>query len=154
MSTEYFKIGEVAELLNTTVRTIRYYEEEGLLTPHRTDGGTRLYSRQHVDRLKAIIHLAENGFSLDVIRLIGTVRTRCATGDEGSRKVAGTVDRAIRDTEEQIENLKRLKSELKAAYRQIEKCAGCKNKPSSQGCPTCPVNKNLNKIGVLNLIWE
>lgn len=154
MSTEFFKIGEVAETLNTTVRTIRYYEEEDLLTPHRTDGGTRLYSRQHVDRLKAIIHLAENGFSLDVIRLIGTVRTSCATGDEGSIKVAGVINRTIKDTEDQIANLKKLKSELKAAYRQVEKCAGCKNEPSSQGCPICPVNKNLRKIEVLNLIWE
>jgi DNA-binding transcriptional MerR regulator len=154
MTSDYLKISEVADVLKTTVRTIRYYEEEGLLEPHRTDGGTRLYSQQNVDRLKAIIHLAENGFSLDVIRLIGTVRTTCSTGDEGSKKVAGTINSAIKDTEDQIENLKKLKSELKAAYKQLEKCAGCKNEPSSQGCPTCPVNKNLGKIKVLNLIWE
>ncbi|MCP3851392.1 MAG: MerR family transcriptional regulator [Gammaproteobacteria bacterium] len=43
MSTHFFKIGDVAEKLKTTVRTIRYYDEEGLLVPHRT-GGTRLYS--------------------------------------------------------------------------------------------------------------
>ena len=84
MSIKYFKIGDVAKLLNTTVRTIRYYEEEGLLLPHRTDGGTRLYLEHHVDRLKAILHLAENGFSLDVIGLIATTRDTCLTGDEGS----------------------------------------------------------------------
>lgn len=154
MTGEYLKIGEVADLLKTTVRTIRYYEEEGLLEPYRTDGGTRLYSRQHMNRLKAIIHLAENGFSLDVIRLIGSVRTACTTGDEGSEKVAAVIDDVINDIEEQIENLKKLKSELKAAHKQVEKCAGCRNEPSSQGCPSCPVNKKLNKIDVLNLIWE
>ena len=154
MSNDYLKIGEVADLLKTTVRTIRYYEEEGLLEPNRTDGGTRLYSHHHVNRLKAIIYLAENGFSLDVIRLIGTVRTSCTTGDEGSEKVAAVIDGAIKDTEGKIENLKKLKSELKAAHRQLEKCAGCWNEPSSQGCPTCPVNKSLNKVEVLNLIWD
>ena len=154
MTSEYLKIGEVADLLKTTVRTIRYYEEEGLLEPFRTDGGTRLYSHQHVNRLKAIVHLAENGFSLDVIRLIGTTRKTCATGDEGSKKVSSVIDRVIKGTEDQIANLKKLKSELKAAHRQVEKCAGCKNVPSSQGCPVCPVNKNLNKIEVLNLVWE
>ena len=81
MTTEYFKIGEAAEILKTTVRAIRYYEEEGLLVPHRTDGGTRLYSEQHIDRLKAILHLADNGFSLEVIGLIGSTRQTCATGD-------------------------------------------------------------------------
>ncbi len=154
MSIEHFKIGEVAGMLNTTVRTIRYYEEEGLVLPHRTDGGTRLYSYQHIERLKAIIHLAENGFSLDTIRLIGTVRTTCSTGDEGSRKVAGTIDHAIKDIEAQIDNLKKLKSELSAAYSLVKKCAGCKNEPSSRGCPICPVNNKLSKIEVLNLIWE
>ena len=87
MSTDYFKIGEVAEILKTTVRTIRYYEEEGLLVPHRTDGGTRLYYEQHIDRLKAILHPADNGFSLEVIGLIGNTRQTCATGDEGSKKI-------------------------------------------------------------------
>jgi len=154
MSNDYLKIGEVANLLNTTVRTIRYYEEEGLLNPHKTGGGTRLYSHQHVDRLKAIIHLTKNGFSLDTIRTIGSVRTSCSTGDEGSKKVSGIIDRAIQDIEDQMANLKKLKSELKAASRQVEKCAGCKNEPSSQECPTCPINMNLSKIEVLNLIWE
>lgn len=153
MSNDYLKIGDVAELLNTTVRTIRYYEEEELLEPYRTNGGTRLYSQQHVERLKAIIHLVGNGFSLDIIRLIATVRTTCTTGNEGSRKVAVTINHAVEDIEDQIESLKKLKSELTAASKQVKKCAGCKNEPSSQGCPTCPINKSLSKIEVLNLIW-
>ncbi len=99
MATDYFKIGEVAETLKTTVRTIRYYEEEGLLVPHRTDGGTRLYSEQHIDRLKAIIHLADNGFSLEVIGLIGNTRQTCVTGDEGSKKISGIIADAITDVE-------------------------------------------------------
>lgn len=154
MFNDYLKIGEVADWLKTTVRTIRYYEEEGLLVPYRTEGGTRLYSHFHVNRIKAIIHLAENGFSLEIIRLIGTVRTSCSTGDEGSEKVAVVIDGAIKDTEDKIENLKKLKSQLKAAHKQVKKCAGCRNEPSSQGCPTCPINKSLNKLDVLNLVWD
>jgi len=154
MTTDYFKIGEVAEILNTTVRAIRYYEEEGLLVPHRTDGGTRLYSEQHIDRLKAIIHLADNGFSLEVIGLIGNTRQTCATGNEGSKKISGIIDNAIIDVEEKIINLNALKAELNAAKKLVKKCRGCTNAPSSQDCPDCPVNKNLKKIEVLNLVWE
>ena len=154
MPTDYFKIGEVAEMLKTTVRAIRYYEEEGLLVPHRTDGGTRLYSEQHIDRLKAILHLADNGFSLEVIGLIGNTRQTCATGDEGSKKISGIIDSAITDVEEKIVDLNALKVELNAAKKLIKKCNGCTNAPSSQGCPDCPVNKNLKKIEVLNLVWE
>jgi DNA-binding transcriptional MerR regulator len=154
MPPQYFKIGEVAEMLNTTVRTIRYYEEEGLLAPHRTDGGTRLYSKHHIDRLKSILHLAENGFSLDVIGSIGSTRQTCATGDEGSKKLTGIIDSAISDIEGKIADLKALKSELIASSKLVAKCKGCDNQPSSKGCPECPLNKSLEKIEVLNLIWE
>jgi MerR family transcriptional regulator, Zn(II)-responsive regulator of zntA len=154
MSPEYFKIGEVAEMLNTTVRTIKYYEEEGLLVPHRTDGGTRLYSEHHIDRLRAILHLAGNGFTLDVIGSIGNTRQTCATGDEGSKKLTGIIDSAINDIEGKITDLKALKSELSASRKLVAKCKGCGNEPSSKGCPECPLNKNLSNIEALNLIWE
>ena len=154
MSLKFFKIGEVAGMLNTTVRTIRYYEEEGLLLPHRTDGGTRLYSEHHVNRLKAILQLAENGFSLDVIGLIGSTRETCSTGDESSKKVTEVIDSAISEIEEKISHLNTLKSDLKASRKLVAKCKGCSKKPSSKGCPECPVNQNLGKIEALNLIWE
>jgi len=154
MSDNYLKIGDVADLLKTTVRTIRYYEEERLIEPHRTNGGTRLYGNYHIARLKAIIHLTENGFALDTIRLIAKTRTTCTTGDEGSHKVSNVIELAMKDTENQINKLKKLQSELQAADKQVKKCEGCENVPSSQGCPTCPINKNLRKIEILNLIWE
>ena len=154
MSNHYFKIGDVAEMLNTTVRTIRYYEEEGLLLPHRTDGGTRLYSEHHVDRLKAILHLAENGFSLDAIGLIASARETCSTGDEGSKKVTEVIDNTISRIDEKVSELNTLRSDLKASRKLVAKCKGCSNKPSSKGCPECPVNQSLHKIEALNLIWE
>jgi len=154
MSLEYFKIGDVAELLNTTVRTIRYYEEEGLIAPDRTDGGTRLYSEHHINRLRAILHLADNGFALDVIGLIGSTRQSCSTGNEGSQQLSVIIDVAISDIEEKITDLITLKSELITSKKLVAKCSGCLNEPSSRGCPECPVNQNLKKIEILNLIWE
>lgn len=154
MTLQYYKIGEVAKLLKTTIRTIRYYEEEYLLEPHRTGGGTRLYTDRHIARLKAINHLTENGFTLEVIRLIENTRKTCTTGHEGSKKISKIIDHSIGNIEDDIIKLKALKKELSAAKKQVEKCSGCKNFPSSDGCPSCPVNKNLNKIEILNLVWQ
>ena len=154
MSLNYFKIGEVANLLKITVRTIRYYEEEGLIEPHRTNGGSRLYTEQHINRLKAIIHLTNNGFSLEVVSLIGNTRETCSTGDEGSKKISSIIDNSIADIEAKINNLNILKSELADAKKQVKKCNGCTNEPSSKGCPKCPTNNNLKNIEILNLIWE
>src|SRR5437588_3527643 len=62
------RIGEVAQLTGTTPRTIRYYEEIGLLpgSGERAQGQHRAYSRADVDRVKEIVRLRDLlGLSLD-----------------------------------------------------------------------------------------
>ena len=73
MSAErYLQIGEVAEQLGLTPRTLRYYEEIGLLEhPSRMEGGFRLYSATDIDRLESIVQLKRLlGFSLREIKQV------------------------------------------------------------------------------------
>ena len=64
-------IGEVAKRLGITTRTIRYYEEIGLMgPPERVGGGTRMYGRPEVLRLKFILKLKELGISLKEMQMI------------------------------------------------------------------------------------
>jgi MerR family transcriptional regulator, repressor of the yfmOP operon len=58
-STETLRIGEVARLVGTTPRTIRYYEEKGLLPPagDRAAGKHRLYDEQDVERLRELLRM-------------------------------------------------------------------------------------------------
>jgi len=59
------QIGELAKKLGITTRTIRYYEEIGLMgPPERLGGGTRMFNRDDVLRLKFILKLKELGISL------------------------------------------------------------------------------------------
>lgn len=152
--TNTYKIGELAERLGTTVRTIRYYEEAGLLSPLRSKGGTRHYNDAHVARLHVIRELADSGFSLDAIRLVAKARERCKTGDEGSRKVSVQLDKAILEIDRRLGELQNLKIELDRAKSIIKKCRGCQNRPTSSGCPTCPVKQRRNDIEMLSLIWD
>ncbi|HEX3690486.1 MAG TPA: MerR family transcriptional regulator [Solirubrobacteraceae bacterium] len=65
------RIGEVAELTGTTPRTIRYYEEIGLLgcAPERALGKHRVYTQADVDRVREIIRLRDLlGLSLDQLK--------------------------------------------------------------------------------------
>ena len=64
---DLFSIGELAHQLGTTTRTIRYYEECGLISPQRTDGNQRRYTRKERGRLKLILR-AKGSFSLEEIR--------------------------------------------------------------------------------------
>lgn len=65
------KIGEVSERLGLSLRSIRYYEETGLVSPAaRTAGGFRLYSELDVQRLLLIMQMKPLDFSLDEMRQV------------------------------------------------------------------------------------
>ncbi len=66
----YLQIGEVAERTGVTQRTLRFYEEKGLLKPpSRLEGGFRLYSKEDVQRVEQIRQLQKLlGFSLAEIK--------------------------------------------------------------------------------------
>lgn len=149
-----YKIGEIAELLGTTLRAIRYYEEEGLLEPARSQGGTRYYNHRHIARLRAILRLAQNGFSIESIRQIAGIRETCRTGDEGSDKVGAHLNQEVKRLTAKIQELERLKAELAQAKAMVGKCRGCMNPPSSKGCPTCPVKRYRERLELANLIWD
>lgn len=62
------RINEVEKLLGIPKATIRYYEDEGLLKPSRTDSGYRDYDTQDIENLKRIIVLRKAGISVSSIR--------------------------------------------------------------------------------------
>lgn len=63
------QIGEVAERVGLSLRSVRFYEESGLLTPAaRTDGGFRLYTEEQVERLLLIKRMKPLGFSVEQMR--------------------------------------------------------------------------------------
>ena len=63
------QIGDVAERTGLSLRTIRYYEEAGLVAPStRTNGGFRLYSESDCRRLEIVRRVKPLGFSLDEVR--------------------------------------------------------------------------------------
>ncbi len=67
-----YSISELAREFDISSRTIRFYEEKGLLTPRRTKGNQRIYDRRDRARLKLILRGKRFGYSLDEIsRMIG-----------------------------------------------------------------------------------
>src|SRR5689334_5012958 len=65
-----YGISVAAELVGTGVQTLRLYEARGLLEPERTDGGTRRYSSNDLDRLRRIGDLLEAGLNLAGIAMV------------------------------------------------------------------------------------
>ena len=65
----YMTVGEVAKKTNTTVRTLQYYDKEGVLSPsEESEGGRRLYTNKDIVKLYQIQAMKFLGFSLDDIK--------------------------------------------------------------------------------------
>lgn len=65
-----FGIAVAAELSGTGAQNLRAYERAGLVTPARTDGGTRRYSQRDVDRLRRVTELMEAGLNLAGVAMV------------------------------------------------------------------------------------
>lgn len=69
MTDRHMQIGEVAERTELSIKTIRHYDEVGLVTPsERSVGGFRLYTEADVQRLLVIRRMKPLGFTLDEMR--------------------------------------------------------------------------------------
>ncbi|HVX00776.1 MAG TPA: MerR family transcriptional regulator [Candidatus Babeliaceae bacterium] len=67
----YFSISAVAKMFSVHQQTIRLYEKEGLISPKRSEGNTRLFAEEDVDRLEEIIYLTHTlGINLAGVEMI------------------------------------------------------------------------------------
>ena len=106
------KIGEVARLSGFPVKTIRYYEERGLLEPAaRTETGYRLYSRVEVERLKFIKRAKLLGLKLGEISDLVELAADC-TGGELIPRLEDVLESKLQETRRQITELTAFRDNL------------------------------------------
>lgn len=111
---QFVQIGELAKKLGITTRTIRYYEEIGLMgSPERLGGGTRTYSREDVLRLKFILKLKELGITLNEMQeLAKNFDTNQQTFGKITPKLLEILDAHIGKIDQKIANLASLRKEI------------------------------------------
>jgi DNA-binding transcriptional MerR regulator len=112
---ELSQIGGVAERLGVSTRTIKYYEELGLVSPeNRSPGGFRLYSASDVERLQRILRLKGMGFSLAAIREFLSVRD--AAQEATRERVLAETTEHLRAREREVEErIAKTREDLKSA---------------------------------------
>lgn len=124
---ESLRIGDVAKLVGTTPRTIRYYEEIGLIpqAPDRSSGSHRIYSQDEVERLREAMRLKQLlGISLDELKtLLAAEEARSAVR---AQLRAGGVDapRRRRLLEEALGHIERQLSLVKGRAEELAKLQG------------------------------
>ncbi len=107
----YFSISAVSEMIGIHQQTIRMYEREGLISPKRSDGNTRMFSEEDVERLELIIFYTNKmGVNLAGVEIILKMQK---TID----KLQGKMNNMLSDTENSNKNkLDEFKNEMNDVF--------------------------------------
>ena len=104
----YFSISAVAKMFSVHQQTVRLYEKEGLITPKRSAGNTRLFSEEDIDRLEEVIYLThELGINLAGVEMIFKLKKQIKKMQDDMNKLFDNtqmqLDKEVDQTKENIQ---------------------------------------------------
>jgi DNA-binding transcriptional MerR regulator len=107
-------IGQLAKAVGVSSRTIRYYEELGILPePHRTPGGTRKYPSHYQAYIEAALALKDLGFRLEEIKPLARLALGRSVSSGQRNTAARLVDGRIEELGRQVSVLRRLRDSVR-----------------------------------------
>lgn len=117
-----FQIGEVSEAVGLSIRTIRHYDEMGVVEPSgRSSGGFRLYTDRDVERLRLVKRLKPLQFSLDEIQELLALKAASAANELGEARrerlaaYASTAEERCESLRDQLRTAEDVATDLRAA---------------------------------------
>lgn len=122
-SEEYISIGNLARDTGITTRTLRYYEEMGIMNPPwRVEGSSRIYTAEDVRKLKFILKLKELGLSIKEMQVLDAVYAEAKETDKVIPRLVEMLDNHINTLDEKMAKLSSLRKEIvEYRKRMIEK---------------------------------
>jgi len=109
---KFFTIGDLAREFGVTLRTLRFYEDRGLLSPRR-DGTARIYDARDRERLSVILKGKQLGFTLTEIRAM-LAEERSGNGPAMNLRLS------LDQVEDQIRHLEQQKLEIEEALEELK----------------------------------
>ena len=138
------KIGEFAKSADTNLRTLRYYEELGLLPPAaRSEGGFRYYRPTDIHRVRLIWDLQQLGLQLERIAELLSNRDESLSHEEFLRRVNRALQEQARLLAERAEQVEQQREKVRQALLKLADCHGCTYHPSPENnfCEPCRASK-------------
>lgn len=148
------KIGSLAALSGLSERTLRYYEDLGIITPIRSGGGTRLYRQSDVEVACIAQRMRDLKIPVEIIRTIATRRREFPTGDQSSAAMIDILEELADNLGARAAKTLSLQDEMTRTVRLLRKCRGCQNRPNPKTCPACPMETSPERTSIARLIWQ
>lgn len=134
------QVGELAKKVGTSVRTIRYYEELGLIVPlERSAGGFRLYTEETLEKVQMIQNLKLLDLPLTRIKELLNARKTSSSGRESAPKVMQLLQLQLQETEAKITKYLQMRASIQETLEIVKHCLPCEEKPSKDTCMACEV---------------
>lgn len=130
--------GEMARRSANTLRTVRFYEEEGLLKPVcRTAAGHRLFTHAEFERLTLVSDLRAVGLSLDEIREVLALKASCSPADASTSGAQALLTRRLDEIRAKLAVLTRLEQDFTASAMALGRCADSTEGTTPEACASC-----------------
>ena len=141
------RIGDLAERVGVSTRTIRYYEELGMIEPQeRTNGGFRLYSSEQLRRLEIIQSLKALGFELDRIGEMFRLRRKTGTGGELATAMIQLLDAQQREIDFKLAHYTEMRQRAVRGIEALKGCLHCSIKVFERDCQNCEVYQRIEDV--------
>lgn len=133
-----YRIGDIAKECNVTIRTVRYYEELGLLKQNRrSKGNQRYYSDSDILYIKRILELKDLGFSLDEIKKIISLKKADETGEKRRNELLRQYRVKLSESLERKAKIENHIDELSWRIKQLEGADNAFTECPGPLCETC-----------------
>ncbi len=148
-----YSTGDLARLTENTLRTVRHYEELGLICPlDREEGGHRLFDETQLERLRFISDMRSLSFALASIREVLVCRDGATAPCHAAQRAASTLDGHINELKEKIRTLRRVRDTLVRTKATLEECADCGESWETRYCDDCEVRPEESPA-LVELLW-
>jgi DNA-binding transcriptional MerR regulator len=138
MNNNLMRIGKLAKMTGITTRTIRFYEELGLISPTgHSIRGNRLYSHECVDKILTINNLKEYGLKLSEIEQIFCAKDNASNKKDAVDKIKTILTEQEKALNFKIAFLNKMKVELHSTLQVLEGCPTCRFEPLERYCQEC-----------------
>lgn len=144
---QLMRIGDLARKAGTTMRTIRYYEQLGLIAPAtRTRGGFRLYEEGELRRLRLIKILQMVETRLAQVKALFDWRQRGKAASDIAANISQLLEGQLQEVEQRIAQFQVTQASLRETIEILRSCSRCSLEPGPEVCSRCPAITSRTSI--------
>jgi MerR family transcriptional regulator/heat shock protein HspR len=146
----FFSISAVAKMFSVHQQTVRLYEKQGLISPKRSSGNTRLFSEEDIDQLEEVIYLThEMGINLAGVEMILRLKKQIKKMQNEMNKIFDTTQQELEQENEKSKEL------VQSSYQRLLQLKNKESKTTPTSTPSAQSHEDTTEDETVDVDnWE